>query len=292
MEREEKAFWCRHTPAADRDVVHLCPATSSKALRFETITDAGEISEMREQRLRMNNPAVAQVLQDCRSGRYTCAHPYCPICAREYRRWLVGQLLEAKVRAPKRARIVTVFLGRASLGKLSTISIRSAHAALRQRLHRNALQGTMVAGGTEVSYHAQDGTWLIHVHLLVLGARAEEIEALRTVAARGANRPVKVQPVKNTPKQLSYLQKFNTFHRPGEQRGARRPRAFPLPDAAYFELVRWFATHRFEDFLFLYGAHRRGSRIVRTQRPYRGSISEKHRDAAGRRESSAKATRR
>jgi hypothetical protein len=72
-----------------------------------------------------------------------------------------------------------------------------------------------------------------------------------------------VQKLADPVEQVSYLQKFSTFHRPGKQTSKRRPRAYPLPEGPRLELLRWMADYRFDDFRFLFGARRRRGRIVR-----------------------------
>jgi len=67
--------------------------------------------------------------------------------------------------------------------------------------------------------------------------------------------PVKVDELRDPDEQLSYCIKFVTYHQPGRRR-------VPLPGDRLVELARWWSRYRFADFLFAYGARRRGGRLV------------------------------
>ena len=69
-------------------------------------------------------------------------------------------------------------------------------------------------------------------------------------------------PLNDDERQLSYLVKFLTDHRPGRRRGSRPPQAYPLPAERLLEPTNWWSRYQLTDLLFLYGARRRGMRIV------------------------------
>ena len=71
----------------------------------------------------------------------------------------------------------------------------------------------------------------------------------------GTADPVMPKPLRNPDVQLSYCIKFVTYHQPGRRR-------FSLPPDRLVELAAWWSRHRFEDFLFAYGARRRGGCLV------------------------------
>ena len=79
----------------------------------------------------------------------------------------------------------------------------------------------------------------------------------------GVARPVKLQTLRDAPKQISYLMKFSTFHRPGSQKGSRRRTAIPLPDHALKQLDPWRARYGFLDFVFMLNLRRKGGNLVR-----------------------------
>ena len=67
--------------------------------------------------------------------------------------------------------------------------------------------------------------------------------------------PSGVVPLRDPDEQLSYCVKFVTYHQPGRRR-------VPLPPDRLVELAEWWSRYRFEDFLFAYGARRRGGQLV------------------------------
>ena len=100
--------------------------------------------------------------------------------------------------------------------------------------------------------------------LLVVDADDDAISRLKKMSSPDHGRNgVVAEELVDPVDQLSYLQKFGTFHRPGKQTSKRRPRAYPLPPGPLLELLRWMSKYRFDDFRFLFGARRRGTRIRR-----------------------------
>ena len=146
-------------------------------------------------------------------------------------------------------------------GHLEEADIGQNHEQVRQRLNRAGFRGAVLIGGTEVAW--KNGRWLLHLHLLAIGVEKADWRALR---ARWPSVdeaiPIKVDQLRDAERQLSYLQKFATYHRPGA-RGLSGPgRPYPLPPAQLEELITWWSQYGFADFLFAYGARRRGTRIV------------------------------
>jgi hypothetical protein len=98
---------------------------------------------------------------------------------------------------------------------------------------------------------------------LVFGEIKQSIAQLKEMAKRDSfERPVKCQPIRDPVSQVTYLQKFVTYHRPGVAGAAGRGRPYPLKARHVAELARWFAPRQFGDFAFLLGFRRRGSRVV------------------------------
>lgn len=262
--RNQKPFWLA-LPDTKFDISQLRPASLSKSERFETSSDVQALSLRREAKIGKQIPALAGSLRDCRRGRVeVCGSPSCPRCGRLFRLWLTARGLEAfeNLNGPS-SRIITMYLADVPEGQLASASMQRAHAALRQRLNRAGLCGVLLIGGTEVAYRAKQHEWILHVHLLCLRFKRNDGEKLKA-AARGSptSKPLKQQKIKSPARQISYLQKFNTLHRPGVQHANRRARAYPLPRGPFAELMAFYAAHSFADFLFLFGARRRGTRIV------------------------------
>ena len=140
--------------------------------------------------------------------------------------------------------------------------------SLRKLLDRCGLNGAVLAGGIEVAWQARHQRWLVHAHLLMHGVDENGWAQLeKAYSGSDVNDPVARDPLNDEDRQISYLVKFVTYHRPGKRRGNRPPRAYPLPAMRLAELASWWSRYRHEDFLFLYGARRRGTRIVVDRRP-------------------------
>jgi len=157
--------------------------------------------------------------------------------------------------------VATIYLATFDPGHLHQAGIGQIHDQLRQRLNRAGFRGAILIGGTEVAW--KDGRWLLHVHLLAIGVEKADWAELRSRWPRvGVAIPIKVDQLKDVERQVSYLQKFVTYHRPGA-RGVSGPgRPYPLPPAQLEELITWWSQYSFADFLFAYGARRRATRIV------------------------------
>ncbi len=126
----------------------------------------------------------------------------------------------------------------------------------RKRLDRAGFKDAIVVGGIEVAWQENHQRWLLHAHVLALGVTAQAWQQLE-VALRdsGTAKPVRVVPLRDPDRQLSYCVKFVTYQQPGRLR-------FGLPPDRLVELAAWQSRYRFEDFLFAYGARRRGGQLV------------------------------
>jgi hypothetical protein len=232
--------------------VHGFIETRAAAERYRTrnlrsLTSAGNFPRLKGRILRCGDGAL-------------CEELLCSRCARRYRLWLAGQCLQFVVE-PVEAHIVTILLVAVGGGLLHTVGVRSEHDRLRKRLVRYGVRWAI--GGTEAAYDAPNDRWIVHVHLLVFGDIKHAIARLRVMARRdGFKRPVKCQRVCDPVNQVTYLQKFVTYHRPGKASAGGKGWPYPLKQRHVAELARWFADRCFGDFAFLLGFRRRGSRIV------------------------------
>lgn len=255
----ERPYWLT-TIQARFDVARLRPPALPSGQRFETPDDVIRLSERYENVLSGTSRAV---LQDCRQGYYTCGRPACPLCARGYRRWFIGETLRLlSSKDLGRGRILTLYLDTVLVGQLDSVHLGRLHARLRKRLFRCGFGGAVVIGGTEIGYRATENVWLVHVHALAIDAHEDAIEALKAMDTDDHDRAIEVQLLRDPLKQLSYLQKFGTYHRPIPRSGARNTPAFPIPNAALRELLSWWSGTTFDEFRFLLGLRRRGSRLV------------------------------
>ncbi|MGI8570779.1 MAG: hypothetical protein ACR2KT_17910 [Methylocella sp.] len=94
--------------------------------------------------------------------------------------------------------------------------------------------------------------------MLSLGASEQAWEYLeKRMSKYEIHDPLRRTPVKDPKKQLSYLQKFHTYHRPGTPHGNNPAHAVPLKKDQLCELASWVCGHDFPDFTFCFGVRRR-----------------------------------
>jgi hypothetical protein len=265
-DRRKSPFWRRGKPDPQYDIVQLRPADKPKGKRFETSADAREESERSEQLLRAStggSKTIAEFLQECRNGDYQCNQPFCPICASVFRRWIIGELLRV-TKGHDRVHIYTVLLKEAPKDKIGILDPATFRHTLRQRLKRSGLSKVPVIGGFEIIYKAKERLWVLHANLVMIGGKKAAHRKFKQGFKGGdIDRPVVRKRLKNRPKQLSYILKFSTYHRPHEQHGSTKSQAKPLNPREQAALVKWMAQFKFEDFLLLVNAKRRGgSKIV------------------------------
>jgi hypothetical protein len=159
--------------------------------------------------------------------------------------------------------IGTAFLATYPPRSLITADVKRAREMFAKQLHRSGFKGSLVLGGTETAWSERQGLWILHVHFLAIGVPEEAWGRLRTALRKSGLRfPLKRQALNDVESQISYLQKFVTYHRPGSFTGSGRSKAIPLPPDRLAELARWWSQYTFDDFPFLFGARRRGGRIV------------------------------
>src|SRR4051794_20527245 len=109
-------FWEQFEPAPPYDIVDLRPSTLPRGKRFETLADAEEYATRTCERLSQIKTKGArrlrQRVEGCRSGRSqaACGRPICAICARVFRRWLIGETLRIIDENGGRCTIVTLLL--------------------------------------------------------------------------------------------------------------------------------------------------------------------------------------
>jgi hypothetical protein len=269
--RRKPPFWRRGKPHPNKyDIVLLRPATQARGERFETLADARAESARSEQLLRSfsgGNKELAELLQECREGYYHCNRPFCPLCARVFRRWFVGEVLRVTKRN-EAVRIYTVLLKEAPQEKIKNLDPKPFRHFLRKRLERAGLVNVPVIGGFEIVYKATRRVWMLHVNLLFIGGKmSAHKEFKRGFENSDIERPVIRAKLKDAPEQLSYILKFSTYHRPHEQRGPTRSDAKPLNPREHAALVKWMSQFEFNDFLFLVNARRKASKITLRGQP-------------------------
>jgi hypothetical protein len=249
-----------------RDVRLLMPPSLPRGRRFETKNDARTRNLEHIEILCEREPAIAEAIDECCSEPSPRGLVGCAVCGRCYRIYSASELLRVGNRYVGPHQLATIYLDEIEAGSLSTVSIKRAHARLRKRLERSGFQGSILVGGTEVAWIAKQRCWILHVHLLAIGVRDVAWERLRAslddIKPGIPLRVEEIEDVKDGARALTYLTKFTTYHRPFRRGPWGRSRAVPLPPARLAELLSWWAEYRFEEFTFLFGARRRGGRIV------------------------------
>jgi len=249
--RRVTPFWTRHGNATPCEAEEVRNQIESKA-------EASKYRELNLRALRGRDDSLVKAISRCTVDA-PCAEILCSRCARRYRLWLGSELTHLAAHGPP-AFTVTILLEAAQGPALSKIEPRVLHARVRKRLMRAGIPAAI--GGTEASYRSKEDRWIVHLHLLVFDTL--EQGALRLRAAfhdADLDRPVVCKRLCNRVAQISYLQKFQTCHRPGEAGFSGRGRAYPMKPDQIDQLARWTKDSRFEDFLFILGLRRRGSRF-------------------------------
>lgn len=260
-------FWKPYDPIPDFDITRLLPADLRRGKRFETEKDAERTREGAIHLLshkKFGSRRYAEILQDCRDGHYPCERPYCSVCMRQFRRWRCAEFLRLCRAAKKKKRMyfLTITVDRVPFADLDG----EAHhlKGYRQRVYqqlRKIMPRAIVFGGLEASRRRGTETVRIHLHLILLNVNEAQIEALCD-RYYGGPRDHKLIRAHKLPRLVSYVQKFTTYHRPGKQKGGRKPPAVPLPPRLHTPLIRWMAAHQPWDFLFLFNLRREGNRLI------------------------------
>jgi hypothetical protein len=235
------------------------PAPAAPAQEWpgrETRSDAERWNDLRLEVLLPHLPAVARALLKCDGADHPCGLLICAVCARAYRQGPIAQLhaLASAYAGPHE--VATIYLGLYRPGFLADADVRRTHEMFRKRLDRAGFKGAILAGGIEVAWQAQWQRWLLHAHLLAIGVDAHAWRRLESALEKsGTADPVDVVALRDFDEQISYAIKFVSYHRPGRRR-------VPLPPDRLVELAAWWSRYRFEDYLFAYGARRRGGQLV------------------------------
>ena len=209
---------------------------------------------------------IAEYLQECRAGYYECNKPFCPVCARQFRRWFIGELLRV-TKGRKNIQTYTVLLKEAPKDKIDTLDF-APFRALRKRLQRSGLAKVPVIGGFEIVYKAAKRVWVLHTNLVMIGGNKSAHKKFKqTFAGDEIERPVLRAKLKDRAEQLSYILKFGTYHRPHEQHGSARSQAKPLNPSEHAALLKWMSRFEFEDFLLLISARRQGGTKIALSQP-------------------------
>jgi hypothetical protein len=230
--------------------------------QLETMAEAQAQNLGRVDALVDRAPEIAAAIEGC-TEKAPCESMMCAVGALEYRAPVIDQTLAIARSRPGQHLVATIFLGSFLAGKLHEADVKRAHGRLRKSLERYGFKGAILIGGTELNWDSSARVWELHVHVTAIDVPPRAWRNLRrALRDSGPEFPVKVQLLRNPEWQISYSIKFVTYFRPRARSGAARPPAVPLPPDRLAELAVWWSGYRFDDFLFLFGAKRRGGRIA------------------------------
>ena len=265
--RRKAPFYRRRKPKPEHDIRLLRPPSLPLGERFETLQDARKYSLDSEHKLDLLAPQQDQLsnyLNECRTLAQRCDQPYCSLCARQFRIWFIGELLRIIGNigsAP--VYILTILLEEASYDEIHRLDVKGYDAELRKRLSRNGLGEAVVIGGYENIYRASKKKYVLHTNLVIIDGTLEAIEKFEeTFLDSDIEKPVLKEELEDPLKQLSYVLKFTTYHRPFKQCGSKKGPAVPLNTREHCALVAWMSQWKFQDFMFLFNARREGAKIV------------------------------
>jgi hypothetical protein len=264
-DRRRLPFYRRRKPLPQYDIRKLRPTPLPRGERFETLEDVREYSQQSEDKLEQrSHHDLANSLYECWVNGVRCDQPYCPICARIFRIWFIGELLRIIDQVgPASVRILTVLLEEAPRDRIDELDLKGYDALLRKRLQRSGLTDAVVIGGYENIYRAKTRSYILHVNLVVIGANDAALEAFASSFAKSEiEKSILELPLNDLAEQLSYVLKFTTYHRPFSQWGPNKGEAKPLNPREHCALVAWMARWKFHDFMFLFNARQAGSQLV------------------------------
>src|SRR4051794_7511185 len=114
--RKNVSYWRRRKPSGAHDIAVLFPPSMPRGKRFETRKDALNESIRSETVLKDAGAPrhLWEYLAECRAGYYVCEQTFCPSCARQFRRWFIGEVLRIANTNTAPAYIITVLLARAA----------------------------------------------------------------------------------------------------------------------------------------------------------------------------------
>jgi hypothetical protein len=194
------------------------PAAPSYAIEsvlpgFETPEEV-EARSAKQIRILRNGPKnchwVADELMQC-SDQTPCDSPACPICMRQVRRWLTGEMLSC---FEKRHDLLSVTIvpagGAIPDSDLPAFNLRKFINTTRKQLHRLKLPHFHAVIAVDVTYDVEKVTWYFHLHIITVGIdKPTLMHALKHIypVTEGIRRPIVIKSVCDRPRQFSYILK-------------------------------------------------------------------------------------
>src|SRR4051794_31977485 len=135
MPRQRLPFYLRKAPCARYDIQRLRPKSLPVRTHFETKEDAvknrAQSITVLEEHLARDRTYLLRRLERCGDIGKRCEQAYCPVCARTFRIWFIGQLLRIVQKVElKDVRIMTVLLKAAPRRSIGDLELRAFDATL------------------------------------------------------------------------------------------------------------------------------------------------------------------
>ncbi len=223
---------------------------------LESVADAEAQNRDRADQLVDLVPETAIALEASEASA-PCGLIICALSSRRFRFSRIRQFVRTAKRFPAGREAATIHL--ATADALETLDLKKAVGRFRTRLKRCGFAGSLLIGGIEVAWLSRDRKWILHVHVMAVGVSAEAWARLEDkLADCGRSDPVDHEELVNPERWLSYALKFVTYYK--LRRGGRESKV-SLPPDRLAELASWWAHYQHDDFVFLFGARRRGRKI-------------------------------
>jgi hypothetical protein len=231
--------------------------------RLETIAEAEQRNQERSTALVDRLPEIAIALEASNTA-VLCGLIICVLSSRHFRRAFMRKLYKLHNAHPvQHQEYATIYLESIPEGSLATFDIRPAVDRFRKRLDRSGFKGSILAGGIELAWLYRSREWLLHVHVLTIGVPKAAWDALELkLADSGRSDPLRRGPLTRPKTRISYALKFVTYYKTGRRNPDGSDEKKPLWLNQLVELAEFWSHYQHDDFVFLYGARRRGDRIV------------------------------
>lgn len=221
----------------------------------------------------------AEKLAECTTG-YRCTSPACPQCSRRHRGgfYHAATTLSNQYDEVNQRTVTLVYYSEAMTSKeLKDFDPTRLQQRLRKQLERCGFRCPVI-GGLEIDYHEDIQRWVPHFHLLVIDD-VEAIEKLRgyfkkekrsmssvAPSVQYISRPMLVQRLKDSPKQISYLckQRWQSIHAYRDKDEKRRTSKRRLDKKRFPLSLKVLDQLSFSALLFLYKSRVRSNEIIST----------------------------
>ena len=169
--------------------------------QYDPDVDIETLNETRIDDLIDREPDIAVRLEACRHEE-----PHedlvCAVCSEASRIPYINELLRVADEYEGPHRVATVYLTSVPTGELASVDLSLVKDAFRTRLRRCGFSGSFLGGGIEAAWFHRPDVWIVHSHLLAIGALTEAWGKLDdTLRASGARNPVQVVRLRNAERQ-------------------------------------------------------------------------------------------